>query len=161
MVFILYIHRHKPFTPFHHYSHEISFLCLLSFFSLKKVWSKSENTFSALLNNRPRGGRDACPCHSLSLSLHPMFEHSSKSILPWQRAACTPSLLFCTGFHPCQLPVDYYRQIVCSAKDSESTAVPALMSYLAHWRGKRTYPRQSRSVTLTNWALAVKRSICP
>lgn len=134
----------------------------------QQVQPRSENTFSALLNNRLWGCRDACPCCSLSPPLHLVLGQSNKSILLWQHAAYTSSLLFrqpffVPTFSPLSMPASCgLLQTDCMlSKGHWVHSALALMSYLAHWWGNRTYPRQSCSVTLTNWALAENSSICP
>ncbi len=105
---------------------------------------------------------------SLSPPLHLVFRQSNKSILLWQHAAYTSNLLFrqpflIQTFSPSPMPAS------CGLLQTDSMlskghwvhSALALMSYLAHWWCNRTCPRQSRSVTRTNWVLAENSSICP
>lgn len=60
----------------------------------QQVQPRSENTFSALLNNLLLRCRDACPCCSPSPPIHLVLGQSNKSILLWQHAAYSSSMIF-------------------------------------------------------------------
>lgn len=95
-------HTHTLYTNIHHHTDIGNLVLVLP--SLiqsppgQRVQPRSENTFSALLNNRLWGCRDACPCCSLSPPLHLVFRQSNKSILLWQHAAYTSNLLLVNLF---------------------------------------------------------------
>lgn len=160
-------------TNNHHHTDTWNLFLVLSSLILsppgQKVQPRSENTFSALLNYRLWGCRDACPCCSLLPSLHLVFGQSNKTIVLWQHATYASSLLFRQPFlvqtfsPPPPMPASCgLLQTDCMlSKGHWVHSALALMSYLAHWWCNCTYPRQSRLVTLTNWVLAENSSIYP